>query len=194
MPFSPILTKLFQEVKDPSYIIRLLDYLVNTHYDRTEFIIGGYKAIPLITGVLKNTKTNQHYYSLAQFYNSVTNNDVKENNFEILNLIHVTKKYSLLRILCSLTEDTILGFFDQKFRSFLLYRSVGKMIQKLDLTHPEGTITVSWNKCDYELYPNRVVCEKNKKVFELLNAFEGRKLGDLYYVQSKDKKCLLNCS
>jgi hypothetical protein len=194
MPLSPILTKIFQEVKDPSYIIRLLDYLVNTRYDRTEFIIDGNKAVPLITGMLRNTKTNQHYYSLAQFYNSVTNNDVKENNFEMLNLIHVTRKYSLLRILCSLTEDIILGFFDQKYRSFILYRSVGKMIQELDHTYIEGTIYVSWNEYDYELHPNKIICEKNKKVFELLQAFEGGKLSDLYYIYSKDKKYLLHSS
>jgi hypothetical protein len=194
MPLSPILTKIFQEVKDPSYIIRLLDHLVTTRYDRTEFIIGSQKAIPLITGVLRNTKTNEHYYSLAQFYNSVTDNDVKENNFEILNLIHVTKKYSLLRILCTLTEDTILGFFDQKYRSFLLYKSIGKIIQDLGLTYPEGVISISWNECEYELHPNRVICEKNKKVFELLQAFEDGKLGGLYYLYSKDKKYLLNCS
>lgn len=194
MPLSPILTKVFQEVKDPSYIIRLLDYLVNSRYDRTEFIIGSQKAIPLITGVLKNTKTNEHYYSLAQFYNSVTSNDVKENDFEILNSIHVTKKYSLLRVICSFTDDLILGFFDQKFRSFLLYRSLGKMIQELGLTYSEGVISISWKDQEYELHPNRVICDKNKKVFELLQAFEGGKLGDLYYVQSKDNKYLLNCS
>ncbi len=192
MPLSPILTKIFQEVKDPSYIIRLLDYLVNTRYDRTEFIIGSHKAVPLITGVLRNTKTNKHYYSLAQFYNSVTDNDVKENDFEILNSIYLTKKYSLLRILCNLKEDTILGFFDQKYRSFLLYRSVGKMIQESGLTYPEGTITISWKDQEYELHPNRVICEKNKKVFELLQAFEGRKLEGLYYLYNKDEKYLLN--
>ena len=194
MPLSPTLTKIFQEVNDPSYIIRLLDYLVNSRYERTEFIIGEHKVVPLITGVLKNTKTNQHYYSLAQFYNSVTNNDVKEHDFDTLNTIHVTKKYSLLRILCSLTDDTMLGFFDQKYRSFLLYRSIGKMIQELGLTYTEGTISVSWNKCDYELHPNRVICDKNKKVFELLQAFEGGKLGDLYYIQTKDKQYLINHS
>ncbi len=192
MPLSPILTKIFQEVKDPSYIIRLLDYLVNSRYDRTEFIIGSQKAIPLITGVLRNTKTNEHYYSLSQFYNSVTSNDVKENDFEILNSIHVTKKYSLLRVICSMTDDVILGFFDQKFRSFLLYRSIGKMIQELGLTYPEGTISVSWKDQEYELHPNRVICEKNKKVFELLQAFEGRKLEGLYYLYNKDEKYLLN--
>ena len=191
MPLSPILTKIFQEVNDPSYIIRLLDYLVTTRYDRTEFIIGSHKAVPLITGMLRNTKTNVHYYSLAQFYNSVTDNDVKETDLEILNSIYLTKKYSLLRILCSLTEDTILGFFDQKYRSFLLHRSIGKMIKESDLVYADNIITVSWNEQEYELHPNRVICEKNKKVFELLQAFEGGKLGEVYYVQSKDKKYLL---
>ena len=194
MPLSPTLTKIFQEVKDPSYIIRLLDYIVNSRYERTEFIIGEHKAVPLITGVLKNTKTNQHYYSLAQFYNSVTNNDVKENDFEILGLIHVTRKYSLLRILCTITEDTILRFFDQKYRSFLLYRRIGKMIQELGLTYPEGVISVSWNECDYELHPNRVICNKNTKAFELLQTFESGKLSGVYYLYNKDKKYLLKCS
>jgi hypothetical protein len=68
------------------------------------------------------------------------------------------------------------------------------MIRELNLTYTEGTISVSWNEYDYELHPNRVICDKNKKLFELLHAFEGGKLGDLYYVYSKDNKYLINRS
>ncbi len=195
MTISPILTQIYQEVKDPSYIIRLLDYLVNNRYDRTEFIIGTIKAVPLISGVLKCSKTNQYYYSLAQFYNNVSGNNADENDLEIFKNIYVTKKYSLWRVLCNITDDMILGFFDQKLRSFLLYRTIGKLINESDLTYSEGIIPVCWNDQEYELYPNKIDCkytQNNKNIFELLQAFESESLSECYYLYSKDKKHLLS--
>jgi hypothetical protein len=194
MPINSTITQIFKEVKDSSYIVRLLDYIVNTKYDRTEFTVGTNKAIPLITGVLKNTKTNQHYYSLAQFYNSVSDNHATENDLEMLKNIYVTKKYTLWRVLCNITDECVLGFFDQKYRSFLLYRRVGKIIKESDLTYSDGIIPICWNEQEYELYPNRVVCkytQDNTKIFELLEAYEGDKLSELNYLYNKDTNYLL---
>lgn len=194
MPLHEYIQQIYLQVKDPSYVIRLFDYIISSRYHRTVFMIGPYSVTPLITGVLENTKTKQNYYSLVEFYNSVASRPLKETDLEIFKHINVTNNYSLWRVFCSLTNEDILGFFDQKYRAFLLFRDMRKLIKIRN--HSEREMQIYWNEQEYDLYLNRVVCkftQDQHAVFELLEAFERGDMTGLYYLHN-NKKYLISDS
>jgi len=188
MPLHNYTKQIYEEVTDPSYIIRFLDYLIQKRFKRSSFTVKGIVAEPLITGVIKNTKTKEHYKSLAQFYNTVTGSKYKENDISLLAHINATKDYTVMRIICNMKEDDILGFFDQKYRAFLIYLDVLKQIKNYTNIHITDKINLKWNNKQY-----LVSCVKISDndinpyaVFEFYEAYE-TVINGLYYLNDGEQ-------
>jgi hypothetical protein len=184
MPLHDYIKQIYEDVRDPSYIIRFLDYIIQRYYKRTTFVINDQVAEPLITGVLQNTRTKEHYYSLAQFYKQVTGTKVSETDINLLAKINVTREYSVMRIICKIKEDDILGFFDQKYRTFLMYRDVKKRVMHYTSINTHGHIDLFWNDTLYDLNHTALVTKNESninKCYELLEAYEDGFIKGLYY-------------
>jgi hypothetical protein len=182
MTLHEYIKQIYEDTTDPLYIIRFIDYIVGTTNRRTLFIVNGYEVIPLITGVLENNKSKERFYSLAQFYNKITNENVKETDINIFRNIYVNNTHSLWRILCNINENTILEFFDQKYRSFLIYRDIKKYIRNIKLTKRNDIITVLWKNEEFTLNYTKIDCPKrHSMIYELLEAYEDKNITDLYF-------------
>jgi hypothetical protein len=151
-------------------------------------------AEPLITGVLENVTTKEQYRSLADFYNKVTGEKAKDNNVSLLAKINVSKEYSIMRIICNIPEDYIIGFVDQRYRSFLMYRDIIKRIKNCTPIDVKGDepLNLWWNGCDYELRQTSIVAySESANAYELLEEYENRTVKDLYYCDSSYKRYLI---
>jgi hypothetical protein len=182
MPLHDYIKQIYKEVGDSSYFIRFIDYLVSNTNRRVTFIVNGYTAEPLISGVLQNIKTKDKYYSFAQFYNKATLGNVGETDTNIFKHINVTTNYTLWRILCNIDEKTILGFFDQKYRSFLMYRDVRQRIKYYTSIDTNKEIKVVWNKYNFIISHTLTKCiEDPNMVYSLFEAYEDGKIQGLFY-------------
>jgi hypothetical protein len=184
MPLHDYIKQIYEDTVDSAYIIRFLDYLIQKRYRRTTFVVNDVIAIPLITGILENVKTKERYYSLAEFYLNVTGQKINETDISLLTKINITMEYSVMRIICNNTEDDILGFFDQKYRTFLMYRDVKKRIMQYTSINIHGHIDLFWNDNEYNLN-HIVLISKNNfntyKCYELLETYEDGPIQGLYY-------------
>lgn len=194
MPLHDYITQIYRESADSSYIIRFINYLISTTNRRTTFTVNGYSAEPLISGILQNTKTKERYYSLAQFYNKVTQGNISETDTSIFKGINVTSEYTLLRLLSTIQEKTIIEFFDQKYRSFLMYRDVRKRIEYYTSISINGDVTLQWNDNEFILSRTTLKCKDSPyTVYKLLEAYEDGFIKDLYYC-NKDNRYLITDS
>jgi hypothetical protein len=193
MPLHEYIKQIYKETIDPLYIIRFIDYLVTSTNRHVIFMVNTCSVIPLITGVLEDIKTKEHFYSLAQFYNKSINNtvdnnvdnNVSETDISIFKNIYVTKTYSLWRIICSINEITILKFFDQKYRSFLLYRNIK---QRINYPTSNNILTLLWNNDTFLLSKTMLYCHKYPyKIYELFDMCEDGCIKDLYYCKNNTK-------
>jgi hypothetical protein len=188
MPLHEYITRVYTEVDDPLYIIRFIDYLVSTTRKNYSFTVNNRTVKPLITGVLEDMKTKDRFNSLAQFYNSVNGSNISESDTIILKRIYVSKENTLSRVLCSISEKTILGFFDQKYRSFLMYRNVRRSIKYYTSISTNDTIHLRWNDEEFIVDYTKLECKKNPlKIYDLLEACENGKITDLYYCKGKSQ-------
>lgn len=190
MPIHDYIKKVFEEVPDSSYIIRFMDYLISKHFKRTTFIVQGVLAEPMITGVIKNLKTKERYYSLAQFYTKVTGKYIEETNLELLKLINITNNYSLWRFICGISEEEILEFFDQKYRSFLIFRDVRKRVKFYTSIDTNSDIHLFWNDKEYILNYTKIECKDKSNPYlhyEFMEAYEEGFIKDLYYSKDNTK-------
>lgn len=182
MPLHDYITQIYKETGDSSYIIRFIDYLVSSTNRRVTFTTNGYTAEPLISGILQNIKTKERYYSLAQFYNKATLGNVSETDTNIFKKINVTSGYTLWRILCNIQEKTILGFFDQKYRSFLMYRDIRQRIKYYTSIDTNKDIKLDWNENKFVVTHTQIRCEDNPNmIYSLLEAYEDGYITNLYY-------------
>ncbi len=194
MPLHEYTKQIYEGVKDSAYLVRFIDYLVSKHYKRTTFMVNDVVAEPLITGVLENVTTKEQYRSLADFYNKVTGEKAKDNNVSLLAKINVSKEYSIMRIICNIPEDYIIGFVDQRYRSFLMYRDIIKRIKNCTPIDVKGDepLNLWWNGCDYELRQTSIVAySESANAYELLEEYENRTVKDLYYCDSSYKRYLI---
>ncbi len=192
MPLHDYIKQIYENSSDSLYIIRFLDYLITKRYLRTTIAIKGQVAEPLITGILENVKTKERYYSLAEFYTKTTGNKISETDINLLALLNVTTEYTIMRLICNATELDILGFFDQKYRSFLLHRDLRKRIKS---STPRGSITLFWNNDEYELSRTKLVCNditNPYKIYKLLEAYETKKIEGLYYSGPNGRELITN--
>ena len=60
MPLHEYIKRIYQEVEDSLYIIRFLNYLINTRYKRVSFTVNGIMVQPLITGTLIKLKIKNY--------------------------------------------------------------------------------------------------------------------------------------
>jgi hypothetical protein len=191
MPLHDYIKQIYKEVNDPQYIIRFLDYLIGKTNRRTTFTVKGHSVEPLITGVLQDTKTKERYYSLAQFYNNVTGANVGETDTTIFKNINVTSGYTLWRIVCTMTEKDILEFFDQKYRSFLMYRDARKRIKYYTSVDTNDKVTLMWGDEEFVLSHTKLECPKSpQRVYEMLEAYEDGFIEGLYYCGKDGRKLI----
>jgi len=182
MPLHDYIKQIYKEVGDSSYFIRFIDYLVSNTNRRVTFIVNGYTAEPLISGVLQNIKTKDKYYSFAQFYNKATLGNVGETDTNIFKHINVTTNYTLWRILCNVDEKTILGFFDQKYRSFLMYRDVRQRIKYYTSIDTNEKVNLMWDDNKFTISHTKLECPKRPHmIYELFKAYEDGFINGLYY-------------
>jgi hypothetical protein len=184
MPLHDYIRQIYETVEDRTYVIRFIDYVLGKRFKRMEFIVRGQLVEPLITGVLENKKTNQRYNSLASFYSDVTKQTVDEYDVEILKKINITASYSIWRIICSVKEEDILSFFDQKYRAFLMYRSVRSRIKQWCSVSTNEEISLWWNGNEYHLWHTRLSSDDTEnpyKIYDLFDAYESECITGLYY-------------
>lgn len=194
MPLHDYIKQIYKEADDSSYIIRFIDYLVSSTNRRTIFTVNGYTAEPLISGVLQDIKTKQRYYSLAQFYNKATMANIGESDINVFKNIIVTSRYTLWRIVCSINENTILGFFDQKYRSFLMYRDIRQRIKYYTSIDTNKEIKLFWNESEFIVSHILTKCEENPNmIYSLLEAYEDGCIEGLYYC-TEDSQYLITDS
>lgn len=193
MPLHDYAKKIYQEVPDSAYIIRFLDYVISKRFKFCSFSVNGYKAKALITGILEDNQTKQHYYSLEEFYSKATGNSCQKGDLSILKKIYIVPDHTIWRIICSLKESDILGFFDQKYRSFLLYRDVRKRVEQYTHIITNDIIVVIWNNSKFDICHTSIIChDDQKKIFELLEAFEDNRIEDLYYCTGNSQYLISN--
>jgi hypothetical protein len=191
MPLHEYIKQIYEKSADSLYIIRFLDYLVSKRYKRTTFAIKGQVVEPLITGILENVKTKERYYSLPEFYTKTTGKKINETDINLLSILNVTTEYTIMRLICNATELDILGFFDQKYRIFLLHRDLRKQIKNYT---PRSTITLIWNNDEYEVSRTKIVCNditNSYKVYDLLDAYEAKRIEGLYYNNSEGRQLVI---
>jgi len=184
MPLHDYTKKIYESVTDSAYIIRFLDYLIGKHFRRTTFTIKGIVAEPLITGVLENVKTKERYNSLAEFHNTVTGSSIKDNDISLLAKINITKECSVMRIICNIKEDYILDFFDQKYRTFLMYRDIRKRIRQYTSNDMSSEVKLFWDGTEYDLSHTKIACNDTSNpysCYKLLEVYEDGIVEGLYY-------------
>ncbi len=184
MPLHDYIKQIYEEVEDRTYIVRFIDYVLNRRFKRMEFIVWGQVVEPLITGVLENKKTQQRYNSLAEFYSDVTKREVDERDVSVLKMINITANYSIWRIICSVKEHDILGFFDQKYRAFLMYRDVRARIKTWTSISTNEEVSLWWNGNEYRLRHTTLGSddvENPYRVYDLFEAYENGGISGLYY-------------
>lgn len=188
MPLHDYITQIYKEIADSSYIIRFIDYLLNNTNRRVTFIVNNYTAEPLISGILQNVKTKERYYSLAQFYNKATLGNVGETDTHIFKNINTTGGHTLWRILCNIDEKTILGFFDQKYRSFLMYRNIRQRIKHYTAIDTNKEINLDWNENKFILTHTQIKCEYNPNIiYSFIEAYEDGSIKNVYYCTDNNR-------
>lgn len=190
MPLHDYIKQIYENSNDSLYIIRFLDYIITKRYRKTTIAIKGQVVEPLITGILENIKTKERYYSLAEFYTKATGKKISETDINLLSMLNVTSEYTIMRLICNATELDILGFFDQKYRTFLLHLNLRKQITNYTA---KSTITLIWNNDDYEVSRTKLVCSDNTnpyKIYDLLDAYEAKCIEGLYYNNSEGRQML----
>lgn len=191
MPLHDYVKKIYENVADPQYIVRFLDYLISKRYKRVVFAINGYTVVPLITGVLEDPNSKKRYYSIVDFYNTVTGSNARQTDINILSKIFVTQDYSVMRIICNYGEAEILGFIDKKYRSFLMYRDILNRIDNYVMIKVEGTIKLFWADNEFEISSVYIACKENHKLDnDLLAAHEGGFIEGLYYRSNSGLKLI----
>jgi hypothetical protein len=182
MPLHAYIRQIYQEINDTAYVVRFIDFIIGRYGMRTEFSIGSNKAIPLITGVLKNVKTKEQYSSLSDFYNQATGETSSPTDINILKSINVTQAYSVWRIICNTKEKDILDFFDQKYRAFLMYREVRRYIRRYSNIDDIKEIDLVWNNISYTLNYTSIECSDGlQQSLELLKEYEDKTINGLFY-------------
>ena len=182
MPLHDYIKQIYEKVDDSAYIIRFLDYIISKRFKFCTFTVNGYKAKSLISGILEDDKTKQRYYSLDEFYSKATNNVCQKKDISILKKIIVVSGYSVWRVICDTKEKDILGFFDQKYRSFLMYRDVRNRVKYYTNIDTNNDIVLIWNNSKFDLGHTSIICHDDpKKTFELLEAYENGDIEGLYY-------------
>ena len=184
MPLHDYIKQIYETAEDRTYVIRIIDYVLGKRFKRMEFIVRGQLVEPLITGVLENKKTNQRYNSLAEFYGDVTKQTVDEYDVELLKKINITINYSIWRIICSVKEEEILSFFDQKYRAFLMYRDVRARIKLWGFDTMNQEISLWWNGNEYRIWHTRLGSDDTEnpyRIYDLFEAYEDGSITGLYY-------------
>jgi hypothetical protein len=193
MPLHDYIKQIYQEVPDSAYIIRFLDYLISKRFKFCTFSVNGYKAIALITGILEDNQTKQHYHSIEEFYSKATGTTCQKNDITILKKIYVIPNYSVWRIICSAKENEILGFFDQKYRSFLLYRDVRKRVKSYTNIITNDKIVLIWNNSKFDICHTSIIChDDSKKAYEFLETYEDGGIEGLYYCTDNSQYLICN--
>ena len=193
MPLHDYTKKIYESAADSAYVTRFLDYLIGKRYRRITFTVNDQIAEPLITGVLENVKTKERYNSLAQFYNTTTGSKYKENDISLLAKINITKEYTVMRIICNMPEDYILGFFDQKYRSFLMYRDIRKRIKHYTSIDVNDEVKLFWNGAEYDVNHTSITCSDTTNpysCYKLLEAYENRFIEGLYYCDKNGRQLI----
>jgi hypothetical protein len=152
------------------------------------FSVNESTVVPLITGVLEDIKTKKRFYSLAQFYNSTNGSNIGETDTLILKRINVTNGFTLWRILCNIPERVILGFFDQKYRSFLFYRDIRRRIKFYHSISTNDVINLRWNDEEFVVDHTKLECKSVPfKIYDILEAYEDGHIEDLYYCKDNSQ-------
>ena len=188
MPLHDFIRQIYEEVDDPLYIIRFLNYLVNTRYKRVIFTVNNITVEPLITGILEEKTSNKRFFSIAEFYSYATGQKVSQTDISILSKVFVTREYSVMRLICNIKEDEILNFFDQKYRTFLLYRDIKKRIKFYALKDANGPINLRWLDNDITVHHTKITCDKDITLsLKLLKVYEDGMIDGLYYCRSNSR-------
>jgi hypothetical protein len=197
MPLHDYIKKIYQEVDDSLYITRFIDYLLSINYNKLSYTVNTYTVAPLITGVLEDINTKERFYSFSQFYEKASGIKVNHSDINILSKINITKDFNLMRILCNIKENEILGFYDQKYRTFLMYRTIRKCVKKYTIITTNNTnntnneINLLWNKNTFSLKHTLLLCKDNPiNSYKLLDTYEDGNIKELYYCMN-DKTYLI---
>jgi hypothetical protein len=181
MPLHEYIQKIYCEVKDPSYIIRFMTFIIKKRCHTIKFTINNTTVIPLINGLLEDINSKEQYYSFAQFYNKVKKESVDETDMKVFKYISLGPKISIWRIICHIKEEEILEFFDQTYRSYILYKDFKRRNYR-NLEDDSEVIDLLWDGDKFELRYDSIICENNKeKVWKLLEQYENSIIKNLYY-------------
>lgn len=188
MPLHRYIKEIYEDLSDPQYIVRFLYYLISKRYKRYVFTVNEISVAPLITGILEDIKTKQKYYSLAEFYISASGKKINESDVNILSNIFITKEYTIMRIICNSTEDDILGFFDQNYRAFLMYRDIKKRISHYALMNINREAKLLWNGNEFEINYTKLTCKQQPAlIYTLLETYEDGFIEGLYFCKDDTK-------
>jgi hypothetical protein len=194
MPPHQAIQDIYLRGVDPLYINRFIDYLLGFQINHNICNIKDIKVRRLITGILENTKTKHRYHSFAQFYNTVTGNNVATNDISILKEITANDSQSIWSLLSHATEEQIIGFFDQKYRCFLLYRDISKRIHFNHEIDVKDKLTLYWDTTHFELSRSKLTCDDYTnpyRIYELLEEYENNTISDLYYCHTDGTRYLI---
>lgn len=189
MPLHDYIIQIYKNVEDKKYFVRFLDFIITKQKKRVEFFIqphpGFVKA--LVTGILADEKIGKYYWSLAEYYNAITGNNIAEDDVSIFKKISITRQYTLHRMLCNIKESDILEFVDFKYRAYLFYDYLFRRIN-LKVGHIENEVIDI--ECDGEYFKADklgIYHEDLSKIHELLDKYDDRTINYLYYCVNNDK-------
>jgi hypothetical protein len=162
--------------------------LVYSSNIRVTFIIKEYSAEPLISGILQNVKTKERYSSLAEFYNKASLENIAKTDTSIFKKIHLKSGNTLWNLISNTQEKTVLNFFDQKYRSFLMFRDIRLRIKMFKTVDISKEINLFWNEHNFISTRSETICDENPNmIYSLLEQYEDKIITGLYYCSGKDR-------
>jgi hypothetical protein len=186
---NPLILKLFEECTDALYLVRFLDYVICSRYPRVKFSINGIVVEPLMSGTIRNIKTNREFGSLNAYYESSNDSKKASSAEQLLKGIKGTDGVSLWSILEKVSEAEIINFVDQKYRAFLVYKDLEKRILPTnDRYYVPKKLLIKWESMQFyisrsgiEDYLHSDIPADPLEKFKFLSAYESGITDNLWF-------------
>jgi hypothetical protein len=152
--------------------------------------------------ILNKIKMNTSYNimnmltTIPQFMNDFNNGFVNEETEDLLKKTQINTSYKIIDLINKATEEDILNFIDQKYRTLLIYRDIRNFVESTQINKIEKKyFTLLWNNELYTIGRSKIVLSNNEEDLYSINKFLTEyedKIIDNLYVYINNKKISIN--
>ena len=192
MPLNEFVNKLFTESTDSLYFNRLIYNAIKLRNRVAKIHIDDVYARILITGEIQIISSGKICNSLVEFSEIATGNKINLIGKSTFKRIYITNTFTLWRMVCAITEKELIEFFDQHYRTHLMYTDLTNRIDgsvkncdksSTESIESKGDIVIKYNDSEH------ILTSKKIKSFELdifgihevLSLYESGRAKNLYY-------------